>query len=560
RNATAYAAARNYLTQAAQLLSPDAWTNRYPETFELYLLLSECEYLAGNFAAADALFDLILRMASSDIDGAKVHSLRMKLYQVAGRYDAALAVALDALRNFGVTFPETDQEISAAIEAQFRDVPINLAGRPIGALLDAPVAADAVKRTIIDLLVDTAPGAYIARPPLFPLVALVAVNRSMRDGNTNQSSYAYAVFALMFVSSVGDMDTAFQFSEMSLRLNERFNNPRLRGTLLHLHGDHVNFWRRHFATGLPILQQAFAACLEVGDLGYAGFLGFETVWQVIEKGDSLEDVLDVAARYAGFAQQSHNLAVYETIRLQQRFVASLQGRTADPLIFSDESFDETACVAAIARAAFGCGIVFHHIMKQMLAVLYGRYPEALQAAADAEPVLGAAMAMPIEATHHFYRALTLTALYPQAPPDQQTAHRRALDLIMPKLRLWADHCPENYRNRYALASAEIARIEGRDLDAMRLYEEAIRSAHENDFVQNEALASELAGRFYLARGLDTGGYAHLRNARACYALWGADGKVKDLEASYPAVATPGRHPRTEPMEAAIQKLDVTTVV
>src|SRR5262249_45693749 len=152
RNATAYAAARNYLTQAAQLLSPDAWTHRYPETFELYLLLSECEYLAGNFAAADALFDLILRMASSDIDGAKVHSLRMKLYQVAGRYDAALAVALDALRNFGVTFPETDQEISAAIEAQFRDVPINLAGRPIGALLDAPVAADAVKRTIIDLL------------------------------------------------------------------------------------------------------------------------------------------------------------------------------------------------------------------------------------------------------------------------------------------------------------------------------------------------------------------------------------------------------------------------
>src|SRR5262249_12651894 len=103
-----------------------------------------------------------------------------------------------------------------------------------------------------------------------------------------------------------------------------------------------------------------------------------------------------------------------------------------------------------------------------------------------------------------------------------------------------EHWRENYRNRYALASGEIARIEGRDLDAMRLYEEAIRSAHENDFVQNEALASELAGRFYLARGLDTGGYAPPRNARGCYAPWGAGGKGKEREAQYPAGAAPGR--------------------
>src|SRR5260370_17369854 len=120
---------------------------------------------------------------------------------------------------------------------------------------------------------------------------LEAVNRSIRDGSTDQSSYAFGVFALALVSHVGDIDSAFQFSEMSLRLNDRVNNSRLRGTLLHLHGDHVNFWRRHFATGLPILEQAFAACLEAGDLVYAGFLAFETVWQLVEKGCLLEDVL-----------------------------------------------------------------------------------------------------------------------------------------------------------------------------------------------------------------------------------------------------------------------------
>jgi PAS domain S-box-containing protein len=382
----------------------------------------------------------------------------------------------------------------------------------------------------------------------------------MRDGNTDQSSYVYAVFALMLVSFAGDIDSAYQFSDLSLRLNERFNNPRLRGTLLHLHADHVNFWRRHFATGLPILEQAFSACLEVGDLVYAGFLAFETVWQLVERGDALDNVLSSASRYATFARQSRNDAVFETIRLEQQFVASLQGRTNDPLSFEDGTFDEAACLATIVKAAFGCGIVFYHIMKQILAVLYGRYEEALEAAAEAEPTLGAAMAMPIEASYHFYHALALTGLFLTLPTDQQGQYRRSLDEKLKKLRLWAEKSPENYRNRYALVSAEIARIEGRNVDAMRLYEEALRSAHENGFVQNEAIASELAGRFYLANGLETNGYCHLRNARACYARWGATGKVRQLESRYPGLAAGDGHSRTETMATAVQKLDVGTLV
>ena len=63
-------------------------------------------------------------------------------------------------------------------------------------------------------------------------------------------------------------------------------------------------------------------------------------------------------------------------------------------------------------------------------------------------------------------------------------------------------CPENFENRAALVGAEIARIEGRELDAERLYEQAIRSARANGFVHNEALAYELAARFYAARGFE----------------------------------------------------------
>src|ERR1700730_17438631 len=95
---------------------------------------------------------------------------------------------------------------------------------------------------------------------------------------------------------------------------------------------------------------------------------------------------------------------------------------------------------------------------------------------------------------------------------------------------------------------------------MRLYEQAIHSARENGFVQNEGIANELAARFYLGRGLETNGYAHLRNARACFALWGADGKVRQLESRHPRLAAPEGHHPTPAVGSSIQQLDVTTVV
>jgi len=81
--------------------------------------------------------------------------------------------------------------------------------------------------------------------------------------------------------------------------------------------------------------------------------------------------------------------------------------------------------------------------------------------------------------------------------------------------------------------AEIARIQGRELDAERLYEQAIRSSNANGFVQNEALANELAARFYMARGFEKIAYAYLRDARYNYVRWGAAGKVRQLDELYP---------------------------
>ena len=130
-----------------------------------------------------------------------------------------------------------------------------------------------------------------------------------------------------------------------------------------------------------------------------------------------------------------------------------------------------------------------------------------------------------------------------------------------QLAIWKEDCPENFGSCAALVGAEMARLEGRELDAERLYEEAIHSAREHGFVQNEAIAHEVAARFYSGRSLEVIARAYLRNARYCYLRWGAAGKVRQLEELYPHLGEEAAVPApVGAIGAPVEHLDLAMVI
>jgi PAS domain S-box-containing protein len=165
------------------------------------------------------------------------------------------------------------------------------------------------------------------------------------------------------------------------------------------------------------------------------------------------------------------------------------------------------------------------------------------------------------AEYVFYDALARAAQCDFASSERCPQHLEALAAHYKQMDAWAQNCPENFGNRAALVGAEIARIEGRELDTQRLYEQAIRSARENGFVQNEGMANELAARFYAARGFEAIAQTYLRNARYCYLRWGADGKVRQLDALYPylrgELSPPGQATR---IAAPVEHLDLAAII
>ena len=215
-------------------------------------------------------------------------------------------------------------------------------------------------------------------------------------------------------------------------------------------------------------------------------------------------------------------------------IRTLRGLTPEFGSFDDAHFDELRSSniwpedPSLSLAAF-----LYWLRKLQARFFAGDYASAVDASSKAQRLCFGRRRHVLEAAdYEFYGALSDCA---SAMPHlrMRTSSTRLWQPTIASSRSGRENCPENFEDRAALVGAEIARIEGRDAEAMRLYERAIRSARANGFLHNEALAYELAARFYSARGFEKIARLYLRKARYGYLRWGADGKVRQLDQQYP---------------------------
>ena len=560
KTSTAYITAKKFFSVAMNLLAENAWIEQYEQTFTLFRERAECEFLTGNLEQAEELFELLLLKAESHVEKSNIYILQIRLYQVAGRYEEALTLGLAALKLFGVTFPDSNEQVQSAIAIEKNQVLINLGDRQVSDLINVPVILDPNIKTLISLLTTLGPPSYLGKPDIFPLVVLKAVNYSLKFGNTEDSCFAYSMYAMLLVSIFRDIPTGYAFSEMTIQLNEKLHDLKLRGVILHIHGSHINVWCNHMATDIPFLERGFIGCVEAGDVTMANYNGYQASWQIIQLGSRLADTYKSLEKYTAFARQSKHEAVYETIRLQQMLLMNLRGLTHQNLTLSDDNFDESRALSVITDAGFVSGIIFYHIIKLIIFFTYGQYTEALNSALKLSNFPVTTLALPIETDYVLYYSLTLTALYPTVSDQEQEQFLQTLELHQQQLQYWANHCAANFLHKSQLVAAEIAWIQGRDLEAMRLYEQSIASAREQGFVQYEALANELGAKFYLKREFELIAKTYLQAAKNAYMRWEAIAKVKHLEECYPQLLPQQQHISNGTFITTGEHLDFLSVV
>jgi PAS domain S-box-containing protein len=263
-----------------------------------------------------------------------------------------------------------------------------------------------------------------------------------------------------------------------------------------------------------------------------------------------------------FAQKARFGFVVDCIATQLGLIRTLRGLTPTFGSFDDAQFDELRIERRFSEnpdlAFVEC---WYWVRKLQARFFAGDYASALEASSRAQRLLWTSPSHFEKAEYVFYSALSRAASCDAAPAGRRRQHVEDLATHHRQLQLWAANCPDNFENRATLVGAELARIEGRELDAERLYEQAIRSARANGFIHNEALANELASRFYAARGFEKIARVYLQDARYGYLLWGADGKVRQLEQLHPRLRdSPVPASATTTIGAPVEQLDVGTVL
>src|SRR5471032_3503559 len=556
---TAYASALKYVRAGRGLLTDESWNHNYELVFAIEYLLAECELLTGGMVDAENRLSMLAQRAKSAHDVAQVARLRVTLYDLLDRSDRGVEVFIEYQRGLGKDWSPhpTYEEVSR----EYDRIWSSLEARKIEELVDLPLITDPDVLDVLDVFTEILMPAQFTDENLFALVLCRMVNLSLEHGNSNASCFAYVSFGMIAGPHFGNYKAGFQFGKLGYDLVEKHGWQRYQARVYMRFGSCVIPWKRHARTGQQLIRRAFDAANRIGDLSFGAFSCHHLNTNLLATGEPLTEVQREAETGLEFAKKVRFGRLIDQIATQLAFVRTLRGLTTQFGSFNGGQFDERQFEAQFSsNASLATRECFYWIRKLQAHFYAGDHGAAVQASLNAKRLLWSVHSYFEVAEFYFYGGLARAGAFYSATAGSRKQHFEALADHHRQLAIWAENCPENFENRAALVGAEVARIGGRDLDAIRLYERAIRSAQANGFVHNEAVANELAGRFFLARGIESAGYFYLRNARQCYGGWGAHGKVKQLDELYPSL----RRERTPGSAAAIGEpagqLDVETVV
>jgi PAS domain S-box-containing protein len=487
--------------------------------------------LSGEFEQVKDWAAIVLQEAKTVLETVKVYEVKIQIDMAQNQPLKAINTSLQVLQQLGISFPRSPAELDVRLEL---DTITSLLGeKPIRDLLHLPKMTDPDKLAALRILSSLTAAAHIAAPNLLPLLASKQVNLSIQYGNASVSPFAYATFGSILCGIVKDIELGCEFGQLALELLSQLNAHSIRARTLLF----TNFFIIHRKKHARELQQSFLevyqSALEIGDLEFAAYSAHAYCRYCWAIGKGLVELEHEMTTYSEAIRQLKHKGALTWNQIDHQSVLNLMGRSVSPTCLVGEIYNEEQELSQYETANVGNAIFSASFNKLFLCYLFSEYAKAVENSALAERYLIQAISGPFEPLYYLYDSLVKLATHSESNAQVREEVLEKVAISQEKMRLWADHAPMNYLHKYHLVEAEKARVLGQLLEAEKFYEQAIQGARENEYIQEEALAYELAAKHYVARGLEKFAQLYMKEAHYCYERWGALAKVKDLETRYP---------------------------
>ncbi|BAY30577.1 multi-sensor signal transduction multi-kinase [Nostoc carneum NIES-2107] len=547
RTATAYGVAVNYFAIAKSLLPANHWQRQYHLSLDIYHAAAEVAYLSGDIPQMEILIDAIFQNAESLLDTITAYKIRLNSYTANHQPTKSVAMGLEALKHLGVKFPQKPTKLHIILAL----LPIKLAlmRKSPQDLLALPPMQNPTALAKMSLLSSILTASYMCEPNLHPLIILQQLELSLRYGNSAFVAPAYAAYGFI-LCMMGDIETGYQFGELGLRLTETGLGKQFRTEVLFIFSNMIRIWKDPLAATLETSLQGYQTGLETGKLEYAAYNAAGYCAALLHSGEQLDVVLPEFAKYSQSLQQLHQDKALTYHLIAQQLVLNLMGKSADPCCLVGEVYDEIAMQQKYIAAQAANSLSRLYTLKTWLGVLFGQEQQAVENAREAEKWIAGSQGTLVTSLFCFYQSLAELSIYVTASKSTQSQILRKVAKNLKRLKKWADYAPITYLHKWCLVTAEKHRVLGKMSAAMEMYDRAIALAKENQFLHEEAIACELAAKFYLNWGKAKVAQVYMIDAYYAYSRWGAVAKVDDLEKRYPQLLQSIR----QQLERSLQQL------
>ncbi len=525
----AYESALQYCETGLELLVDDPWFRTPQLAQELYLESITNASLAGKFELVDQLLEIVNLHLNAITELVKFIEVQIQSLIARNRLAEAIAIALNTLAQLGVDVPQ--QPSADATQNLLNLVTEEFSHIEIENVANLPAMSDRHKLAAMSILSNISSAVFIGAPQLYALVVLKQIELSLQFGNTLETAYAFSTYGLILCVG-GEIQAGNRAADMALALMERFQANSFKAKIFNLVYHFARPWQTPTREVLTPLIEGYHAGIESGDLEFAAYCVFNHCQIQFFAGDTLDRVKQDMQIYAEAIAKLKQTTALNFHQIGQQAVLNLLGESEDPTILIGEVYNETERLPMHLAAGDACSAAMVYIYKMILNYHFGKTQESLKNAELAEQSIGGVVGTIQYSVFYFYRALTLLANV-----DINEYDHEAITKDLTTLDHWHKHAPANFAHRCALVRAEIARISHQTMEAMDLYDQAIALAKENRYIHEEALANELAAKFYLDLGKTTIAKAYMQQAKYCYLLWGSPVKVQHLEQIYPTIVT-----------------------
>ncbi len=528
----AYEPAYRYLSIGISCLEKECWDTQYSLALALFCEAAEAAYLKTDFTEMERLAEVVIAHARTVLDKVSIYESQMRAAIAQHRPLQAIQTGLHILGLLGVRFPARPGKLRILLE--ILNTKRVLAGKRPEDLLTLPGMTDPGYLAMSRIISIMRFSAYLAMPTLAPLLILKSIRLSFRHGNTSLASSAYAAYGLILCGVMDDIKNGYRFGLLGLSLMENLNAGECKARTMFTFNTFIKHWKDHIRTTLSPLLDGYKAGLETGDIESAGFSAMTYCYHSFYAGVPLAKLETEMARFSEAVDRLKQLSSMRFIRSYQQMVRNLVEHQEDPTRLDGEYYNEDEMLPLHMEAGDRTSIFNVRICKIILGFLFGEYAGAYEEDRKAWVYLDGGRAAFANTAFFFYDSLIRLAMVPTFTKKERKQSLKQVAKNRKRLKKWAQHAPTNNRHKWLLVEAELARVEGRDLDTiMKFFREAIRLAGENEFLQEEALANELAARFWMGRGDDEIAGLYMREAHYCYGNWGAKAKVRHLERTYP---------------------------